>query len=78
MNMHKSMNYSRDLPTEIKSKIPDRLLNLILKSLEKNPNDRPKTILEFRNELANIPCTNIWTKEEAKKWWISYQNDQSI
>lgn len=43
--------------------------NLLLKCLEKNPEDRPATAGELLTELSQCSQATSWTQEQAASWW---------
>ncbi|MEO7987789.1 MAG: serine/threonine-protein kinase [Gemmatimonadales bacterium] len=50
-------------------KIPDRLDDVILRCLAKDPSDRPFGAGELARELSAIGLIEGWTDEDAQRWW---------
>jgi serine/threonine protein kinase len=42
---------------------------LIMTCLEKNPNKRPQTARELRDQLRALVFERPWTDERAELWW---------
>lgn len=49
--------------------IPRELVQLILRSLEKDPDLRPQSADEFADLLAAVPPTTGWSDLQAADWW---------
>ena len=59
-------------PREIAPTIPVELEEIILRCLEKHPEDRVQTALALRDMLDEIPNTESWTSNLAAQWWTDY------
>lgn len=55
--------------TRIDGEIPWDLENVILRCLEKDPNDRPESAEALIQELSACRDSDGWRKEEASVWW---------
>jgi len=53
----------------VKVKIPPALDDIVHACLQKDPEDRPQSILELASRLSRVPLSEEWTAERAKKWW---------
>ncbi|MND03831.1 hypothetical protein D3C83_238360 [compost metagenome] len=53
--------------------VPEALDMLIAACLEKNREDRPKTIDEFRDVLDGLAVRQRWTQLEAQAAWEAHQ-----
>ncbi|QGJ70948.1 Serine/threonine-protein kinase PknB [Planctomycetales bacterium 10988] len=49
--------------------IPDDLEQVILRLLEKDPNDRFQTVGELQAALEELSICREWTREDAEAWW---------
>jgi hypothetical protein len=45
------------------------LEEIILRSLEKRPEDRFQTVAELREALDRVPLEAEWTARDAADWW---------
>ena len=50
-------------------RIPDRLDDVILRCLAKDPSDRPSGAGELARELSAIELLETWSDEDAQIWW---------
>jgi serine/threonine protein kinase len=53
--------YNADIPMELEE--------IILRSLEKRPEDRFQTVAELREALDRVPLESEWTARDAADWW---------
>lgn len=49
--------------------IPKELDDIVMKCLEKKPEDRFQTAQDLEAALAAVLCDQTWTWEKARKWW---------
>ncbi len=59
-------------PREIDPNIPIELEEIILRCLEKQPEDRVQSAMALREMFDEIPATEIWTSSLAAQWWTDY------
>lgn len=56
-------------PSEVVSGIPEELDEIVLRCLEKDPEDRFQDIHELRAALLSIDFDDPWSAERAEAWW---------
>jgi eukaryotic-like serine/threonine-protein kinase len=64
---------TRDLPippSRINPQVPADFEAIIFKCLEKKPEDRFQSILEFLDALEKCDCAHQWTPHWARLWWM--------
>ena len=49
--------------------VPHKLEETILWCLEKDPGDRPSSVLELNTVLSEIGLQKEWTQADAEEWW---------
>lgn len=54
---------------EFNDTIPDGLQQVILKCLEKRPEDRYQSANKLREALEACPLEDTWTQQDAAEWW---------
>ncbi|MDC0935747.1 serine/threonine-protein kinase [Pirellulales bacterium] len=59
-------------PRELRPDLPVELEEVILRCLEKDPEDRFQTVAALSDALAEIPCVPPWTARDAHQWWQDY------
>lgn len=59
-------------PREINPDIPLELEEIILRCLEKQPEDRFQDVKSLKEALLDVPVAIEWTAEDAANWWHSY------
>ncbi len=55
--------------TRLGSQLPADIEAVIMKCLEKNPDDRYQTAGELAEALAACGCAAAWSNEHARAWW---------
>jgi serine/threonine-protein kinase len=73
-SMQQILRHAHDIPVPPSHRselnIPPALDEVILATLAKNPDDRPRSAAELsRRLLAAIPESERWTEERAGHWW---------
>ena len=58
-------------PRLLNADVPPELEEIILRSLEKRPDDRFQTVAELRDALDRVPVDGEWTATLAADWWQS-------
>ncbi len=58
--------------------ISPRMKEIILKCLQKNPDERFQTVDEFKMALTSCESGNPWNEEKAKLWWEDKINITSV
>ncbi len=43
--------------------------NIVLQCLEKNPSDRPQSVIELAQLMGQCASSSVWTFEKAQLWW---------
>lgn len=56
-------------PGDIAPGIPEELDEIVLRCLEKDPDDRFQSIYELRRALESIDLDDPWSAERAEAWW---------
>ena len=56
-------------PSTIVPATPTDLERIVLRCLEKNPNDRFQDVARLERALAACECADQWTEEMAESWW---------
>lgn len=72
------MAHARDpvrKPTELNPKIPVELENVVLRCLEKRPEDRYPTAESLREALLACPLDAEWTQRDASAWWAGVETE---
>jgi hypothetical protein len=66
-------------PSEIcEVPIPAELDDVVMKCLEKDPDDRFQTVAELEDALRAVPDTAPWTRARAAKWWELHMTDDEV
>jgi len=52
--------------------IPEELDEVILRCLEKQPEDRFQDVATLRGMLERVPLAETWTSADAARWWQQY------
>ncbi|TWT55478.1 Serine/threonine-protein kinase PknB [Thalassoglobus neptunius] len=67
--------HAQQTPVSLRSHNPnvsEELDAIVLKCLEKNPDDRFQSVEELREALKSVPVTETWTRERAQEWWTCH------
>ena len=56
-------------PRQFNADLPAELEEIILRSLEKRPDDRFQSVAELRDALDHVPLDGEWTARMAADWW---------
>lgn len=62
-------NQSPEKPSSLNPDIPRDLEAVIMKCLEKNPDDRYQSIDQLQDALLRTSCRDCWTQQQAADWW---------
>jgi serine/threonine-protein kinase len=57
--------------------IPGELDELVLRCLQKNPDDRPQDAGELLRLLTRVNLRDVWTDESAQRWWELHLPDMT-
>lgn len=75
--LHQHMRSTPLPPTErCDVAVAPELEQLLMKCLQKNPDDRPASALELSHALARCTPRVPWTNDHALQWWKHYLYDQ--
>ncbi|MHC5540446.1 serine/threonine protein kinase, partial [Singulisphaera rosea] len=58
-------------PSSVVADIPEDLERVVMKCLEKRPDDRYQDAESLGLELSDCPCSNDWDQARAARWWSS-------
>lgn len=58
--------------------IPAELDDVVMKCLEKEPDDRFQSISELEDALRAVPDPSPWTRGRAAKWWELHMTDDEV
>lgn len=56
-------------PREINPSIPLELEEIIMRCLEKQPDDRFQDVATLAEQLEHVPLTDSWSSKLASEWW---------
>jgi serine/threonine-protein kinase len=56
-------------PSRLRTGLPGDLEGIMLRCLEKSPNDRFQDMQTLRQAFNGCDCANKWTEERAAAWW---------
>jgi len=66
-------------PSEIcEVPIPSELDDVVMKCLEKDPDDRFQSVAELEDALRAVPDPAPWTRVRAAKWWELHMTDDEM
>lgn len=66
------MSHAHDVPTlpnELNPAVPSRLVQVIMKCLEKKPEDRFANVRLLQQALIDCETDDVWNAEKAAHWW---------
>lgn len=61
-------------PRELNSSIPEELENIVMKCLEKHPEDRFRSADNLREALLECPIDDAWSQKDASSWWSNRED----
>jgi serine/threonine-protein kinase len=64
--------HAKDRPAELLSivpEIPPRLSEIVMRCLEKRPEDRFQSVEDLHQELTRCESYGTWTWDDARRWW---------
>ena len=68
--LYQVSNAAPALPSDCdRARIPQRLEQLVLAGLAKEPEQRPQSIVKVLDTLNQIHTTDTWGQPEAERWW---------
>jgi len=60
-------------PSEVLGRpVPERLEQIVLACLEKEPENRPPSAIDLWNQLGEVTLATPWTPERAESWWLEH------
>lgn len=59
-------------PSMHNSSVPSELDEIVLCCLEKNPEDRPVSVMDLRRRLSAVSLEQTWSENEADTWWAEH------
>lgn len=59
-------------PSELNPTVPQELEDVILRCLEKDPEDRIQDTATLHRLLGEIPNQSPWSRADAARWWTDY------
>jgi serine/threonine-protein kinase len=66
----KQLNEDPIRPSErISCPLPDDLQNILMNSLRKDPDQRPRTVRDFAESLSQCRDAHGWSASDACRWW---------
>jgi serine/threonine-protein kinase len=59
-------------PRALRRELPQQLEDLILRALEKRPEDRFQDVADLRDALELVPLDEPWNSHTAAQWWHDF------
>jgi serine/threonine-protein kinase len=59
-------------PSEFRNDIPAQLVAIVMKCLEKRPDDRFENVKLLDEALSRLQIDNHWTQQRAVEWWLGH------
>lgn len=56
-------------PRELNATVPVELDEIIMRCLEKQPEDRFQDVATLEEQLERVPLAESWSSKQASKWW---------
>lgn len=56
-------------PSQIIDSVPDDLQKVVMRCLEKRPEDRFQDVISLESALANCAASGDWNRDLANRWW---------
>ena len=72
MCVHHASTIPVPVSERAKQPVPDKLSELIMRCLEKDPRDRPGSAAELGRELDVLSQDHPWTELQARHWWETH------
>lgn len=66
------LSHANDQVTPLREQrgdIPEDLERIVLQCLEKDPADRPQSVVQLERMLADCSDVNSWSRDAANSWW---------
>ncbi len=64
--------------SRIDTRIPKELDTLVLRCLQKEPEERPQSMSEIQEALQNLHFASPWTQGRAEDWWQEHELDLEL
>lgn len=65
-------------PSQLVDNLPADLTDVILRCLEKSPDDRFQTVEELKSAIEQCACTNDWSRSDATEWWHKHCSEKQF
>jgi serine/threonine-protein kinase len=64
------------LPSQVNGPVPDDLEAVVMRCLQKNPDDRYQSAAELASALEECDDFGQWTRHSARTWWLAHDTDR--